>query len=104
MDTDVPEIDIEELARLLDDGVNLIDVRQPHEYEDRHVPGAVLIPLAEVPDRLSEIPDSGQVLVICKTGARSHRASEFLRGNGIDAVNIAGGTDGWADSGRPTVA
>jgi thioredoxin 1 len=103
MDQAVPEIDVDELARLLDGGVNLIDVRQPDEYVDQHVPGASLIPLAEVPDRLAEVPE-GTVAVICKSGSRSLRASEFLRANGVDAVNVAGGTDGWVASGRDTAA
>ncbi len=103
MDEAVPEINIDELARRLDDGANLLDVRQPDEYEERHVPGAQLIPLAEVPDRLAELP-SGQLHVICKSGGRSLRAAELLRANGVDAVNVAGGTDGWAETGRPTVA
>lgn len=103
MDEVVPEIDVDELARRLDDGGNLLDVRQPDEYEERHVPGAQLIPLAEVPDRVAELP-SGQLNVICKSGGRSLRAAEFLRADGVDAVNVAGGTDGWAEAGRPTVA
>ncbi len=103
MDDAVPEIDIDELAHRLDAGVGLLDVRQPDEYEQRHVPGAQLIPLAEVPDRMAELPD-GEVSVICKTGGRSRRAVEFLRAQGVDAVNVAGGTDGWAASGKPTVA
>ena len=103
MDDDVPEIDVAELAERLDGGGNLLDVRQPEEYAERHVPGAQLIPLAEVPDRLAELPD-GTLSVICKSGGRSRRAVEFLRAQGVDAVNVAGGTDGWAESGRATAA
>ena len=54
--------------------------------------------------RVGEIPSDGPVYVICKSGARSMRASEWLVTQGIDATNIAGGTMAWIDSGRPVVA
>lgn len=98
---DVPEIDVDELDRLRQDGsVVLVDVRQPDEYDEAHVPGAVLVPLGEVPDRLGEVPEAGVVHVICRSGARSMRAAEFLRNEGRDAVNVAGGTLAWIESGR----
>lgn len=100
---DVPEIDIAEAARRHAAGTPVIDVREPDEYVDGHVPGAPLIPLATVPHRVSEVPSQGEVLVICKSGGRSQRAAEFLRAQGIDAVNIAGGTTGWIDAGHRVV-
>lgn len=98
---DVPEIDIAEAARRIDQGVPVIDVREPDEYEAGHVTGAPLIPLGSVPDRIDEVPSDGEVLVICKSGGRSAQAVEVLRANGIDAVNIAGGTMGWIEAGNP---
>lgn len=100
---DVPEIDIAEAARRRAAGTPIIDVRELDEYVDGHVPGAPLIPLASVPDRVAEIPSQGEVLVICKVGGRSRKAAEFLRTQGIDAVNIAGGTMAWIDAGEPVV-
>jgi rhodanese-related sulfurtransferase len=100
---DVPEIDIEEAARRRASGTPVIDVRELDEYVDGHVPGAPLIPLATVPDRLAEIPAEGEVLIICKVGGRSRKAAEFLRAQGIDAVNIAGGTMAWIEAGQPVV-
>jgi rhodanese-related sulfurtransferase len=102
-EVDIPEIDVVELARRHQAGATLIDVRQPDEYESGHVPGAVLIPLAEVPDRVGEVPAGGEVLVICKSGSRSRSASEFLRTQGIDAINVAGGTQAWIRSGHTVV-
>ena len=52
----VPEIDIDEFARRREQGAPVIDVREPDEYQQAHVPGATLIPLATVPDRLGEVP------------------------------------------------
>jgi len=102
MDPVVPEIDVADLARLRADGpVTLIDVREPDEYDTAHVPGATLVPLATVPDQLDEVPADGTVYVICAKGGRSLRAAEFYRSQGIDAVNIAGGTTAWLDAGEP---
>lgn len=97
---DVPEIDIDTLATRLDAGDALFDVRQPDEYAEARVPGAVLVPLGDVPERLGEFPTDRTVYVICKSGGRSARAVEFLTANGVDAVNVAGGTMAWIDSGR----
>ena len=102
--TDVPEIDVDELARLRDGGVALIDVRQPDEYVELRVPGAVLIPLDDIDPRLDEVPTDATVYVICRTGARSRVAAQFLRRQGIDAVNVAGGIVAWAEAGLPTEA
>jgi rhodanese-related sulfurtransferase len=102
-DTDVPEIDVAELARQRAAGAVLIDVREPDEYDTVHVPGAQLIPLGTVPERLDEVPASdGPIYVICAKGGRSYRAAEFYRSKGIDAVNVAGGTTAWVEAGRPT--
>ncbi len=99
----VPEIDLSTLEGLLGEGAALIDVREEDEYTDGHVAGALHIALATVPDRVAEVPSTGPVYVICALGGRSARAAEFLRAQGIDAINVAGGTNGWIDSGRPVV-
>lgn len=97
---DVPEIDVETLAEQLGGDTVLIDVREREEYDEGHVPGARLLPLGEIMDRVDEVPTDGPVLVICKSGGRSLRAAEFLIGRGVDATNVAGGTMAWTDSGR----
>jgi rhodanese-related sulfurtransferase len=99
----VPEIDVSELARRRESGAPLLDVRQPAEYEESHVPGAVLIPLDELVERVDEVPEQDQVLVICRTGARSAKAVEFLNRSGYDSVNVAGGTLAWIEAGQPVV-
>ena len=97
----VPEIDVHELAALRAQGATLIDVRQPDEYEEFHVPGAILIPLDQLAERVDEVPAVDRVYVICKTGGRSAKAVEFLNGNGYDTVNVAGGSLAWVDAGQP---
>ena len=96
----IAEIDVDELASRLERGAALIDVRQPDEYEEARVPQAVLIPLAELPDRVGELPTDAPLVIICRSGARSMRACEFLAGSGVEAANVAGGTLAWIDSGR----
>lgn len=98
-----PEVDIETLDAARAEGVPLIDVRQPEEYEAAHVPGARLIPLADVVARLGEVPTDRPVYVICQTGVRSLRAADFYRSRGIDAHNVAGGTKAWVEAGKPAV-
>ncbi len=98
---DIPEIDIETLSSRMAAGASVFDVRQPHEYEEVRVPGVRLVPLAEVPERVDEFPTDDTVYVICRSGARSARAVEFLRAQGIDAVNVAGGTLRWIEAEKP---
>jgi rhodanese-related sulfurtransferase len=97
----VAEVDVAVLAAALDAGAFLLDVRRLEEYVEAHVPGAVLVPLATVPDALEQFPTDGPVYVICASGGRSRRASQFLRANGVDAVNVAGGTKAWLAAGKP---
>ena len=99
----VPEIDLTTLELLLAEPIVLVDVREDDEYSDGHVSSAVHIALSMVPDRVDEIPSDGPVYVICALGGRSGKAAEFLRTKGIDAINVAGGTNGWVDSGRPVI-
>ena len=81
----VPEISVDELAAAAA-GAFLLDVRQPDEYVEAHVPGALLVPLDEVPARAGELPADTEILVICRSGARSHRAAEYL----IDQHHLTG--------------
>ncbi|HWF58513.1 MAG TPA: rhodanese-like domain-containing protein [Candidatus Dormibacteraeota bacterium] len=80
----------------------IVDVREAWEWEQQRIAGAVLIPLAEVPDRLDEIPADRDVYVHCRLGGRSARAVEFLHEHGRPrAINIVGGIEGWQEAGLP---
>lgn len=97
----VPEIEVHELAGLHGSGAIVVDVRNPDEYERARVPGARLIPLPEVPQRVDELARTEKVYVICASGHRSARAVEFLNGQGLDTVNVRGGTKAWVEAGHP---
>jgi rhodanese-related sulfurtransferase len=103
----IPEISTDALAELMESGggaaVRLIDVREIDEYQSGHVPGAQLVVLGTVPDNVDRFRGDGPAYVICRSGGRSMRACEFLAEQGIDVVNIDGGTMAWAMNGRDTV-
>ena len=96
----IQEISVDELETLLCGGARLIDVRELAEFEEVRVAQATLIPLGTVPAHLDAFRGEGPAYVICKSGGRSMRACEFLAGNGIEAINVAGGTSAWVMSGR----
>ena len=90
----------------LDSGedLQLIDVREPQEYQICHIPQARLIPLGELPKRLHELDRSRPIVVHCKTGGRSAKAADLLRQNGFTGVlNMTGGILAWSDKVDPAV-
>ena len=99
------EISVDDLANFLENGILLIDVRQLDEYQSGHVAGAVHIALQEIPDRVEECvsADGSPTYFICKVGGRSAQACEYLAGESLNVVNIAGGTLAWLHSGRDVV-
>ncbi len=89
------------VAKLNDAGeVVIIDVREDWEYQEGHIPGATLIPLGSLPDRISEIPSDVPVVLVCRSGNRSGQAFRFLTQKGLDNVhNMKGGMLAWQDAG-----
>jgi len=101
----IPEIQPEELKRRLDAGEDIfvLDVREPHEYQICSIHGN-LIPLGDLPRRVHELDSSREIVVHCKSGARSAKAVDFLRQSGFKRVsNLAGGILAWADRVDPTL-
>lgn len=95
------EVTIDQLADALEENAYVLDVRNPDEYAEKRVPGVVLIPLPELPERISEVPDDRQIWVICAAGVRSMKAATQLEEAGRQAVSVAGGTNLWVEQGRP---
>ena len=79
----------------------VLDVREPDEFAAGRVPGAVNIPLQQLPARLGEVPTGVPVAVICQSGRRGAQGTEVLTAAGIDAVTVVGGTAAWAQAGLP---
>jgi adenylyltransferase/sulfurtransferase len=95
---EVPVITVDRLREILNasfDGL-LIDVREPHEHAVSQIDGARLIPLRELPSQLGELPRDREIIVHCKSGARSSRAVKLLLESGFPRVtNVQGGIDAW---------
>jgi rhodanese-related sulfurtransferase len=95
----VPEIQAEELKTRLDKGENLylLDVRDEYEYEISNI-GGHLIPLPELPKRLSELNTNEEIVALCKMGPRGVKAVELLQKQGFKKVsNLRGGIHAWSD-------
>ncbi len=102
----MPDMTPEELKQRLDAGDDLfvLDVREPNEYQICNL-GGHLIPLNELPKRVSELDPSREIVVHCKMGGRSAKAVDFLKQAGFTRVhNLAGGINAWAERIDPTVA
>ncbi len=96
----VPEVDVATFADAHTDGAPVLDVREPFEYVSGHVPGARLVPMDRVHSVIPDLPRDTPVYIICATGNRSYTAAGWLRGAGVDAVSVAGGTSQWRTQGR----
>jgi len=100
------EINVLELKARMDRNESLfvVDVRNSNEFQIGRIPGTILIPLGDLPNRLSEIPKDREVIVHCKSGLRSGAAIEFLKSQGYTKlVNVTGGILEWSDKIDPSV-
>jgi molybdopterin/thiamine biosynthesis adenylyltransferase/rhodanese-related sulfurtransferase len=105
MKNGIPQISVKELKARRDAGedIFLLDVREPYEYQIAQI-GGTLIPQNDVPNRLAEIPRDREIVVQCRSGARSQRIAELLKQSGYtQVVNLAGGILAWADEIDPKV-
>ena len=99
VETSTADVQVEELKQRLDrgDDIFVLDVREPHEYQICNI-GGHLIPLGELPKRVSELDSSKEIVAHCRSGVRSAKAVNFLRQAGFKKVhNLAGGILAWAD-------
>ena len=99
------EISISQAVEKRTAGAFILDVREPQEWNQVHIPGATLVPLAQLPDRLSEIPKDQEVVVVCRSGNRSATARDILLNAGYTTVtSLAGGMNEWQAAGYPTAS
>ncbi len=106
-DEELEEITAVDLSarRLRGDNIQVIDVREPHEFEIARIPGTKLIPLGTVVNRMDEIDQNVETIVHCKGGVRSAKAIEALKRAGFTGklVNLKGGISAWSDDVDPSV-
>ncbi|MEO6414338.1 MAG: rhodanese-like domain-containing protein [Pedococcus sp.] len=98
----IPQVPVSDVH----DHAVLLDVREKDEWDAGHAPGAVHIPLGELPSRLDELPDTdaGTLAVVCRGGGRSSRAVAWLSQQGFDVANLDGGMKAWQGAGKQLVA
>jgi rhodanese-related sulfurtransferase len=92
----------ERVKELVESGeAQLVDIREPYEWEAGRIAGAVHIELERLPGRAGEIDKDKPVIFQCRVGRRSAFAVEAFRNGGYDAYNLTGGIQAWADAGLP---
>jgi rhodanese-related sulfurtransferase len=96
------EISVDQAVQKRDQGAFVLDVREPSEWTSFHIPGATLIPLGDLPNRLKEVSKDRDVVVVCRTGHRSAQGRDILLKAGFTKVtSMTGGVTQWQTQGLP---
>ncbi|MHB8135734.1 MAG: rhodanese-like domain-containing protein [Anaerolineaceae bacterium] len=96
------EISVDQAAKMRDEGAFILDVREPQEWAQFHIPGSTLIPLGELSNRLNEIPENKDIVVVCRSGNRSAQGRDILLDAGFNSVtSMAKGVTQWQVQGLP---
>jgi rhodanese-related sulfurtransferase len=99
------EISVSEAVAKRDAGAFILDVRQPDEWNEAHIPDSTLIPLDQLPSRISELPNDQEIVVVCRSGNRSAQGRDILLDAGFaDVTSMAGGLNQWKTAGFPTIS
>ena len=99
------EISVAKASTMRDEGAFILDVRQPKEWNESHIPGATLIPLGELASRVNEVPKDQEIVVVCRSGNRSQQGRDILLAAGFEQVtSMAGGVNQWKAAGFETVS
>jgi rhodanese-related sulfurtransferase len=97
------EIQVRQAASKKMNGAYVLDVRELPEFVQGHIPGAVMIPLSQLRDRLDELPKDREIVVVCLSGGRSRFALDIIRKAGYGkSSSMAGGMNAWKAAGYPT--
>ncbi|MDH3943021.1 MAG: rhodanese-like domain-containing protein [Anaerolineae bacterium] len=99
------EINVAQAYEMRADGAFILDVREPEEWNQHHIPGATLIPLGELASRVDELPSDQEIVVVCRSGNRSQTGRDILLNAGFESVtSMAGGVNDWIASGYEVVS
>lgn len=99
------EITVEEARAKREAGAFILDVRQPEEWNEVHIPDSTLIPLDQLEARVAELPRDQEIVVVCRSGNRSATGRDILLDAGFTQVtSMAGGVTQWGTAGYPTVS
>ena len=108
MNQDSPEetalpasVTVQEAYTLYNQGAFVLDVRTQEEWDEYHAPNTTLIPLDELPARLSELDKNRQIVVVCRSGNRSQEGRDILLEAGFNAASMDGGLNAWRDADYP---
>ena len=95
-------ITVQDAYQKYQEGVFILDVREPSEWDEFHIPNTTLIPLGELPDRLDEVPQGQPIIVVCRSGNRSQSGRDILLNAGFQNVtSMSGGVTQWSTLGYP---
>lgn len=97
------DVSVDEAYQMYQNGTFVLDVRTQEEWDEYHAPNATLIPLDQLPNRLSEIPKDQEILVVCRSGNRSQQGRDILLQAGYNATSMTGGLKEWFAKGYPIV-
>jgi rhodanese-related sulfurtransferase len=95
------EINTDEAYKMYQSGTLVVDVRTQEEWDEYHAPNTTLIPLDQLPNRLSELPKDKEILVVCRSGNRSQEGRDILLSAGYNATSMTGGLKEWYAKGYP---
>lgn len=96
------ESTVEQVAAMRDQGAFILDVREPSEWAQFHIPESTLIPLGELSNRLNELPKDQDIVVVCRSGNRSAQGRDILLAAGFaNVTSMAGGVTKWQTQGYP---
>ncbi len=96
-------LDVQDVYQNMQNGAvpYLLDVRQPFEFQNGHIPGSILVPMSDLRSHLEQLPHDRHIICICRSGARSGMVAQQLAGLGLEAYNLRGGMIAWQRAGLP---
>ncbi|MFZ5911322.1 MAG: rhodanese-like domain-containing protein [Chloroflexota bacterium] len=97
-------VSVDEAYQMYQDGMFVLDVRTPEEWNEFHAPDTTLIPLDELSARVGELPKDRPILVVCRSGNRSQAGRDILQQAGFEATSMDGGLNEWRERGYPVTS